>query len=184
MEKRLTLTPDEERHALRKRIRVLLCIFLFCLVVSGLTAFPLTWETRILHSMIGEGTAIEPYFPNVSRWITRISIGVQDTDEKYPLMAYGIDWLGFAHLVIALAFYGPIKEPVKNIWVIEFGMTACILVIPLALICGQIRAIPLLWRVIDCSFGIIGIIPLLLIRKDIKALAVMIHTHTRADENR
>jgi hypothetical protein len=57
-------------------------------------------------------------------------------------LAYGTDWLAFAHLVIAIAFLGPLKDPVRNIWVVEFGMIACLLVIPLALICGPIRGIP------------------------------------------
>ena len=33
--------------------------------------------------------------------------------------------------------------------------------IPLALICGPIRGIPFYWRLIDCAFGEIGIIPLI-----------------------
>ena len=44
--------------------------------------------------------------------------------------------------------------------VVEFGMIACVLVLPLALICGPLRGIPLFWRLIDCSFGIVGIVPL------------------------
>ena len=85
-------------------------------------------------------------------------------------MAYGTDWLAFAHIVIAMAFIGPLRDPVKNIWVIEFGMIACVLVIPLAAICGPLRGIPWLWILIDCSFGIFGIMPLWLIRRYIKRL--------------
>ncbi len=33
-------------------------------------------------------------------------------------------------------------------------------VIPLALICGPIRGIPFYWRLIDCSFGVVGFVPL------------------------
>ena len=36
------------------------------------------------------------------------------------------------------------------------GIAACLAVIPLALICGPIRGIPFYWRLIDCSFGVIG----------------------------
>ncbi|MGZ6520099.1 MAG: hypothetical protein ACXVED_21170, partial [Bacteroidia bacterium] len=50
--------------------------------------------------------------------------------------------------------------PVKNIWVIQFGMIACVMVFPLALIAGHIRQIPFYWQMIDCSFGVLGIIPL------------------------
>jgi hypothetical protein len=62
--------------------------------------------------------------------------------------------------MIAIAFWGPRKDPVRNIWVIEFGMIACMSVIPLALIFGPLRGIPLFWRAIDCSFGVFGLLPL------------------------
>jgi len=39
-------------------------------------------------------------------------------------------------------------------------MYACIMVIPLAFIAGPIRQIPFFWQLIDCSFGVLGIIPL------------------------
>ena len=40
-------------------------------------------------------------------------------------------------------------------------MIACGGVIPLAMICGLLRGIPLYWRFIDCSFSILGVIPLI-----------------------
>jgi hypothetical protein len=54
--------------------------------------------------------------------------------------------------------------------VITFGIIACFGVIPLALIAGAIRQIPFYWRLIDCSFGIFGIVPLWLVRKNIAML--------------
>ncbi len=57
-------------------------------------------------------------------------------------------------------------------WVVEWGILACVLVVPLALICGDAR-IPLGWRLIDCAFGVVGIVPLLLCRRYINALAQM-----------
>jgi hypothetical protein len=80
-------------------------------------------------------------------------------------MAYGTDWLAFGHLAIALFFIGPLIDPARNIWVIQAGLIACVAVIPLALICGPIRGIPIYWRLIDCSFGIGGFIPLWLALK-------------------
>jgi len=41
------------------------------------------------------------------------------------------------------------------------ALIGCILVLPLALICGPLRGIPLYWRLIDCSFGVFGALPLL-----------------------
>lgn len=112
----------------------------------------------------------------MAEWVTKVYTGGTVTDANYPFMAYGTDWLAFAHIVIAISFYDPYKDPVRNIWVIEFGMIACAMVIPLAMICGTIREIPLVWRIIDCSFGLFGILPLLLVRKYIKQLEGMQRT--------
>ena len=64
------------------------------------------------------------------------------------------------NIVIAVFFIGPLIDPVRNVWVLRAGIIACVLVIPLALICGALRQIPFGWRLIDCSFGAIGVIPL------------------------
>jgi hypothetical protein len=39
-------------------------------------------------------------------------------------------------------------------------MIACLLIIPFALVAGYFRGIPFWWRLIDCSFGLIGLLPL------------------------
>jgi hypothetical protein len=54
--------------------------------------------------------------------------------------------------------------------IITFGLIACASVIPLALIAGPIRGIPFPWRLIDCSFGVLGSVPLLICRMSITAL--------------
>lgn len=161
---------DSDSAKLRGRIRVWLYVFVFFLLLSGLTAFPLNLELTVLNDTMGEGTSVEKIFPALSKWITKVYTGLRETDQKYPFIAYGTDWLAFAHIVIAIAFIGPIRDPVRNVWVIDFGIITCILVIPLAMICGPIRQIPLYWRFIDCSFGVLGIIPLLVIRRDIRTL--------------
>jgi hypothetical protein len=141
-------------------VRLLLGLFIVALVLSGLTAFPLVWEVRLLASWFGEGTTIGTALPGLATWLTRVRQGLETTARDYPFIAYGTDWLAFAHLVIAIAFIGSFRDPVRNIWVVQFGMIACVLVIPLALICGPIRGIPFGWRLIDCSFGVFGLIPL------------------------
>jgi len=50
-------------------------------------------------------------------------------------------------------------NPVRNSWLFTFGMIACVMVAPYALVMGGLRGIPIYWRLIDCSFGIFGIIP-------------------------
>lgn len=94
-------------------------------------------------------------------WLERVNDGITATNALYPFLAYGTDWLAFAHIVLAAAFIGPFRDPVRNKWVIDFGLIACAAVIPLAMIAGPIRGIPFPWRLVDCSFGIFGCLPLL-----------------------
>ncbi|MEN9639855.1 MAG: hypothetical protein RLZZ262_1724 [Bacteroidota bacterium] len=153
-----------ESDLLLKKIRRLLVFFIVCLVLSGVTAFPIETELRFANEHF-------TFLPNVIReWLATVYAAVKTTNENYPYLSYGCDWLAFAHIVIAIAFIGPYRDPVKNIWVIEFGMIACVLILPLAFIAGPIRSIPLYWQLIDCSFGIIGIIPLMWCRNLIKRL--------------
>lgn len=161
---------NSNSNKLKRKVQRLIGFFIIALILSGLTAFPLETEAGILQSLFGKGSSVESVWPEMSSWISYIHRGISETYQKYSFMAYGTDWLAFAHIVIAIAFIGPLLNPVKNIWVVEFGIIACILVIPLALICGPIRGIPLFWRIIDCSFGIFGFIPLFIARKYIKQL--------------
>lgn len=163
--------PGLEQARMIRRIRLLLGVFVVGLIASGLTAFFLPWESRLLADWFGEGTRIAGMFPGLAWWLSYVQKGLEASGRDYPFLGYGTDWLGFAHLVIAVAFWGPIKAPVRNVWVVEFGIIACLLVIPLALVCGPIRGIPFYWRLIDCSFGVFGLIPLVIARKMILAVA-------------
>ncbi len=156
---------------LQQRIRILLWIFIIGLVVSGATAIPLETELTLLAQLAGvDGNAEHGGFVG---WLLKVRDALVATNTKYPFIAYGTDWLAFAHFVIAIAFIGPLRNPVKNVWVVEFGMIACVLVIPFALVMGGVRGIPFGWRLIDCSFGIFGIIPLWFCRRLINQLAQM-----------
>ncbi|MFC1854045.1 hypothetical protein ACFL27_28005, partial [candidate division CSSED10-310 bacterium] len=130
---------------LRVRVKYLILFFIFALVISGLTAFPLKIEIDILQHIIGEGTTMESLWPDMAHWISNVHQGITWAHNNYPFVFYGTDWLAFAHIVIAILFLGPLRDPVKNIWVIEFGIIACILIVPLAMICGPIRGIPFFW---------------------------------------
>ncbi|MCT9080562.1 hypothetical protein [Streptomyces fulvoviolaceus] len=156
-----------DRAAQLKGIRAWLVFFVVCLVLSGATAFPLVHELRWTENLLGHLPAVPDA---LMEWIVRVRQGLETADADYPFLLYGTDWLAFAHLVIAVAFYGPYRDPVRNIWVVEFGMIACAGIIPLALICGPIRGIPFWWTVIDMSFGVFGVIPLYVVRKKIKRL--------------
>jgi len=148
-----------------RRIRCLLVLFVVGLVLSGLTAVPLKIEVDTLNRLFGQGSSFGDFWPDMAAWISRVHVGISEVHQKYLFISYGTDWLAFAHIVIAIAFVGAIRDPVRNIWVIEFGMIACVLVFPLALIGGGFRGIPMFWRLIDCSFGVVGIVPLWLARR-------------------
>lgn len=159
------VTPEK----LLGRIKGMIIFFIIALVLSGLTAFPIYTELTLAHQMHlfhyrGSG---------LGKWLTNVYIGVRSMHNSHPFLFYGYDWLAFAHLVIAMAFFGPYRDPVRNKWVIEWGMMACVAVLPLALIAGPVRGIPWFHVVIDCLFGIIGFVPLWLTRKWIEQLEAM-----------
>jgi hypothetical protein len=157
----------ENKAALQRRIRFLLFSFICALSAAGLTAIPLRWELGLLHKWFGTDSFLSPILPSMAEWISRVNDSVQNGYGQYPLLAYGTDWLAFAHIAIAVAFIGPLRDPIRNIWVIEFGMIACLLIIPWALIFGVVRQIPWFWTLIDISFGAFGVIPLWWVRRDI-----------------
>lgn len=152
---------------LRKRIRALTIVMIAGLVLSGVTAIPVVAELDLLARWLGVANTADPEsLTGVHRWIWLVRDGLHATDGQYPFLLYGYDWLAFGHFVIALAFVGALRDPVRNIWIFEFGMIACVLVIPFALVAGGFREIPLGWRLIDCSFGLLGFIPLWFARRD------------------
>jgi hypothetical protein len=160
----------QNRTTLQRRIRFLIVFFMCALAVSGLTAIPLQWELSLLMPVIAKAAQWGIHFPAFSEWMERINDGVQNGYGRYPFLAYGTDWLAFGHVAIALAFIGPLRDPIKNVWVIEFAMLACLLVIPWTLLFGAMRAIPFFWQLIDMSFGMLGIIPLWVARQGILRL--------------
>jgi hypothetical protein len=148
-----------------KKIRRWIICFVICLVLAGLTAFPVYSELEFY--------ANNPVFPEKSwahAWLMQVWTAIKAINETAPLIFYGFDWLAFAHIMIGLAFIGPYKDPIKNEWVIDWAMLCCIGVIPLAFIMGPIRDIPLKHILIDCSVGVFGILPLLRVKKLIKQL--------------
>ncbi|MGB8981698.1 MAG: hypothetical protein WCC12_07460 [Anaerolineales bacterium] len=158
------------KTALQRRIRFLILFFIFALTAAGLTAIPLRWELGLLNGWLGTDSSLSQVLPALAAWISRVNDSVQNGYGQYPLLAYGTDWLAFAHIVIAVVFLGPLRDPVRNIWVVEFGMIACLLIVPWALIFGVVRGIPWFWTLIDMSFGVFGILPLWLVRRDILTL--------------
>jgi hypothetical protein len=161
------MTPEQ----LLRRVRILVVGFIVGLVLSGLTAFPLEWELNLLAGWLGAAPQSVPQdYSGFLEWIVRVRNALRDTNAQYPFLAYGYDWLAFGHLVIATAFIGLLRDPVRNKWLVDWALIACVAVFPLAFICGPIRGIPLYWQLIDCCFGVVGAVPLLLCQKYIGEL--------------
>ncbi len=160
--------PPQSTSLLRF-IRVWLAVVIVGLVVSGVTAFPLEHELAFT-VRIAAHLHLADHAPALNGWLVLVEKALADTNARYPFLAYGTDWLAFAHLVIALAFIGPYLDPVRNRWVITWGFLSCAGVPLLALIAGPVRGIPFYWRLIDCSFGVFCCLCLLIIRRRINQL--------------
>jgi hypothetical protein len=145
------------------RYRLLLGAFIIGLILSGLTAFPLRAELSAFAKFIGvsdpSGYAT---LHGLQRWLAFVSFGLEQTYLRFPFFGYATDWLGYAHLVIALFFFLPLIDPRRYRGVLHVGIVACVGVFIIALACGPMRQIPVFWRLIDCSFGLLGAIPLLI----------------------
>lgn len=135
----------------RRTVRRWIVLFMLVLVLSGLSVFPVVGLSGWLSSIFPPGDSL-------GNWMEQLNHGLWVVDQQYPFVFYGYDWMAFAHFLFAILFYGVWRNPVRNQWIVEFGMIACILILPAALIAGHYRGIPLYWRLIDCSFGMLGLV--------------------------
>ena len=160
-----TNTPSSDSNLKAvKQIRGWSAFIMFAIVLSGITAFPLETEMAWLDRHSG-------IFPAALQdWIHRVYTGLRETNASFPFLAYGTDWLAFAHLIIAMLFIGVWRDPVRNKWIVDWAVLCCIFVFPLAFIAGPIRDIPFFHQLIDCSFGVLGLIPLIIIKRKIRQL--------------
>lgn len=153
------------------RIRAWTIVFMLGVVLSGLTAIPISTQLDVAVRLLGEdlsgGGAIPPH---ISAWLHTVRDGIRETHTRAPFMFYGTDWLAFGHFIIALAFVGAVRDPVRNRWLFQFGMAACAVVPLWAFVFGHIRGVPLWWRMVDASFGIIGLVPMWLCNRWTRAL--------------
>jgi hypothetical protein len=155
---------EAQINSLRSRVKWCIWIMIIGLFISGITAFPIETELAYLVKHQPEGSS------TLTNWLNKVYMAVKDANTRYPFISYGTDWLAFAHIMLAILFVGPLIHPVRNIWVVQFGIIAAILIFPLAFIAGSIRGIPFFWQCIDCSFGVITLAVLLPCHKWIKQL--------------
>lgn len=82
--------PVLEQTRVIRRIRLVMGIFVVGLVASGLTAFFLPWELRLLTAWFGEGTRIAELFPGLAWWLACVEEGVEASARDYPFLAYSL----------------------------------------------------------------------------------------------
>lgn len=148
-----------------KRAKWMLGIVAVGLLVSGVTVWPAVPELK-LAVRIAWGDA-EPVGV-LHAFILKAIEGLEITEEKYPFMLYAHDWLAFAHVVLAILFAGAMRDPLRNIWIVQCGLIMCALVPVLAGICIPIRGIPMIWFWIDFAFAPAAAIPLFVALRDIR----------------
>jgi len=89
---------------------------------------------------------------------------------NYSFMLYAHDWLAFAHVMLAILFAGAIRDPVRNIWIVQCGLIMCALIPVLAGICIPMRGIPMCWFWIDFAFAPAAALPLWIALRDIRRI--------------
>ena len=115
----MSINPDEtlSKPRILRRCRWVIGLFMLGLVLSGVTAFPLERELALLAKARGIEAGVTTQ-NGLDHWIGAVRDGLQDTYARYPWIAYGTDWLAFAHIVIAVFFIGSMLDPVRNVWVL------------------------------------------------------------------
>ncbi len=164
--------PDHDQSLLI--VRAALAVFIAGLVFSGLTAFFLPWEvTGLLDIFFRRSPETIPFLAAEYEMLVSVERALEYLESDCPQFFLGTDYLGFAHLILAVLFIGPLLDPVRNIWVIRFGIISSILVIPSAFLFGAVRGAPFVHYLIDSSFGAGALILLYIAHRETKRMQTM-----------
>ncbi len=151
--------------------RIIFGLFSIALIGSGLTAIFAREGLQLLYPLFSPGSVIDRLWPSMAEWLNTVHLAVEEMYTSYPFLAYGYDWFAFGHIIISIPFLMAIRDPLRLEWVVEYGIAACIAVLPFAIVFGAIRGIPLFWRLVDTMFGIGGLLLLAILRSRIRALS-------------
>ncbi|MFI5134703.1 MAG: hypothetical protein ACHQD9_02500 [Chitinophagales bacterium] len=154
----------QKETQLRRKINTALIITIVGLLLNGISIIPLRTEISIL---LATNDSLPKF---LQEWLNYVSQGLQETGNQYNFMRYGFDWLGFTHLLIAILFFGALKDPVKNEWVVKWGMIVSLLSIAMALGWEQLRSVPFWWSIIDAMIALLAFVVLWLCNKWIQQL--------------
>ena len=149
-------------------VRFFLFVVLLGIIFSCQMILFVEPQIQWLDRTMGQSPFVRQHFSQLADWIGVLNISVTDTYQKYPAMAYCMDWLAFAHVFIGLSVLGVIKNPVQNVWIIKTVIVTCLLMVPFAFLSGYLRGIPFSWCMVDSTFALLVLIPLTLALRSIK----------------
>jgi len=148
-----------------KRAKVMLGIVAFGLLVAGITVWPAVSELRMAVRIVWGNAAPTGILHG---FVLQAIEGLEAVQANYPFMLYAHDWLAFAHIVLAILFAGAIRDPIRNVWLVQCGLIMCALVPVLAGVCIPLRGIPSIWFLIDFAFAPAAALPLWIALRDIR----------------
>ncbi len=156
-----TRVSPPKSAGLLTRIRLCLALLMAGLLFSSLPGFfPLNGTKWILGllartSHFGDGTPLFTWFLG-----TRQALMATSLTARFLFYATNRD--GLSRILFALLFLGPYRDPVRNRWVINFGLLSCAALVLFAFVAGEIQGMPFLWRCADAAFALLCALPLLL----------------------
>lgn len=156
------------KQKILKRVQLWLLLFVLGLGVSLQMVWLVVPEIQWLNGTFGAGTAWSDAYPMLGDWLAVLETSILETYRTYPVIVYCMDYLVFAHIVLIIALLGAVRDPVKNVWVIQFGMIGCGLMIPFTFGMGYLRGIPWFWLCLDSMFVWLGFIVLMMAYRGIK----------------
>ena len=148
-----------------KRAKVMLGIVVFGLLVSGITVWPAVPELKMAVQLVWGDAAPSG---TLHGFVLQAIVGLEVMQKDYPFMLYAHDWLAFAHIVLAILFAGAIRDPIRNVWIVQCGLIMCALIPVLAGICIPLRGIPWIWFCFDFAFAPAAALPLWIALRDIR----------------
>lgn len=101
-------------------------------------------------------------------FVLQVIASLEEVGARHPHLLYAYDWLAFAHIVLAILFAGAMRDPVRNVWIVQCGLIMCALIPLLAWICIPLRGIPAAWFWIDSAFAPAAALPLWIALRDIR----------------
>lgn len=150
--------------SLLSRIRLVLAIAIVCLILGSLATLAAPHTISVVLSILSRMEIATPDTSHSFRWLQHIQLQLGRDSDLHPMLHFCADLFAFVQLVFALALIGPLRNPIRNQWVIQFGILACCGLIPVALILGPWHGLPMAWRLVSCGAALCGIVTLMLCR--------------------